>query len=119
MEVVRLIATEMEDEQLPVLVQKHLLWPHGILSVDDLKACPKNEVVSRITGTNAAAYAMGMVLMIKRFLFVPPDDCERHPCRLSVLYPHPCRLRCKCGNDAVCRRRAFRGGPFASRDRGD
>ena len=88
MELMRLIASEMEDPQLPSQIQKHLFHPHGILSVDDFKTCPKNEVVTRITGASAAAYAMGMVLMIKRFLFIPPEDCERHPCRLCCTHTH-------------------------------
>ena len=72
----------------------------------------KAEVITRITSANAAAYAMGMVLLIKRYIFSPTEDCERiiptSTCCLC-LYPHPCRLRCESRNDAVCRRRAWVG----------
>ena len=88
MDLVRLISTEMEDPQLPSKLQKWLFHPHGILSIQDFKECPKNEVIQRITSADAAAYAMGMVLMIKRYLFRPPEDCERHPCRLCCTHTH-------------------------------
>ena len=108
---VRLLGDEIEDPTLAPRIQQYLLQPHGIVSVADLKECPKAEVITRITSATAAAYAMGMVLMLKRYIFSPTEDCERiiptrtPTCRLG-LYPHPCRLRCKCRNDAVCRRRA-------------
>ena len=104
----RLLGTQLEDSTLAPRIQQNLLQPHGIVSVDDLKDCPNNEVIERITATNAAAYAMGMVLMSKRYIMLPTEDCERIiPTPMPpVLYPHPCRLRCKCRNDAVCRRRA-------------
>lgn len=108
----RLLGTEVEDPTLANRVQQHLLQPHGLVHVDDLKECPKAEVITRITSANAAAYAMGMVLLIKRYIFSPTEDCERiiptSTCRLC-LYPHPCRLRCESRNDAVCRRRAWVG----------
>ena len=58
MHLLRLLGTEMEDSNLASRVQQHLFQPHGIVSVDDLKECPKAEVIARITAADAAAYAM-------------------------------------------------------------
>jgi hypothetical protein len=110
--VLRLLGEETEDAYLAPRVQQHLFQPHGIVTIADLKECPKAEVITRITAANAAAYAMGMVSMIKRFIFLPTEDCERIiPTPMPPVFvptPMPPALqmpqRCRVPPQGLCRR---------------